>query len=57
VLRIPPRNQNDAALVAEVGRRATDIVLAAEEPPGADRDRAISARIEAMKEDVLAGRA
>ena len=56
VLRIPPRNQNDEALVAEVGRRATDIVLAAGEPPGPDRDQAISARIEAMKEDLIAAR-
>ena len=56
VLRIPPRNQNDAALVAEVGRRATDIVLAAEEPPGPSRDQAISARIKAMKEEMITGR-
>ena len=56
VLRIPPRNQNDAALVAEVGRRATDIVLAVEEPPGPSRDQAISARIKAMKEEMITGR-
>ena len=56
VLRIPPRNQNDAALVAEVGRRTTDIVLAAEEPPGPDRDQAISARIKVMKEELISTR-
>ena len=56
VLNIPPRNENDDALVAEVGRRATDIVLAAEEPPGPDRDAAISSRIQSMKEDLVGGR-
>ena len=56
VLRIPPANGDDGALVAEAGRRATDIVLAAREPPGPDRDRAIAKRIEAMKEDLSSGR-
>ena len=53
VLRIPPRNHNDEALVAEVGRRTTDIVLAAEEPPGPERNQAISERIKALKEELI----
>ncbi len=56
VLRIPPANGDDGALVAEAGRRATDIVLAAREPPGPDRDLAIAKRIEAMKEELSSGR-
>ena len=56
VLRIPPRNEGDNALVAEAGHRATDIVLAAEEPPGPPRDQAIGERIRAMKEELLSRR-
>ena len=55
ILRIPPRNSGDAELVAEVGRRATDIVLEAPEAPGPDRDAAIAGRMKALKESLLAG--
>ena len=56
VLHIPPAQENDKALVAEVGRGATDIVLAAKEPPGPKRDHAISERIRAMTKSFNARR-
>lgn len=56
VLRIPPHASNDGALVAEAGRRATNIVVKAPEPPGPGRDAAIAERIRAMKEELIAAR-
>ena len=54
ILRIPQCDSGDDELVAEVGRRAVDIVLEAPEAPGPGRDAAIAERMEAMKESLLA---
>ena len=54
ILRIPPRGKDDASLVADIGQRTVDIVLQAEEEPGPERDAAITRRIKALKESVLA---
>jgi len=54
VLRLPVRNSGDDELVAEVGRRTSEIVFNAPEEPGPEREAAIRGRIQALKDKLLA---
>lgn len=53
IMRVPPRESGDDDLLSEAGSRAIDIVLQAPEPPGPQRDAAITKRMEALKESLL----